>query len=536
MKRRDFLKKVPVAGAVTIIGGQTLRAYASSPLVHALTAGLYDTDRVLVIVQLNGGNDGLNTIIPLDQYANLKAVRENILMDENKILKLNDKTGIHPAMASFKELYSEGKLAIIQSVGYPNFNYSHFRATDIWVSGSDSDQTLESGWAGRYLNYEYPNFPVGFPNTTMPDPLAIRVGDNAGLGLQNMGVNMGISINNATDQVNLTGNIFKDNPGSGYLAKELSYIREVQRQADKFGDVIQTAYNKATTLSTKYPKDAANGVPADPGANLGNQLKLVARLISGGLKTRIFWVSAGGFDTHSDQVDTADKTLGNHATLLKGVSDAIYGFVDDIKLMGLENRMVGFTFSEFGRRIRSNASDGTDHGSALPMFVFGTKIKAGIIGDNPIIDRNATPDSNLPMQYDFRSIYASVLGDWFCVPEDDLEQVLLKNFQKLPIISDGNCIPTDVHETNNAAGENMVDPYPNPFMYMTTIDYATKGGHTMVQVFNNSGNLLKTLVNQELTEGSYKVTCNMEEYPAGIYYVRLQNKVIQQVKPLFKVN
>ena len=129
MKRRDFLKKVPLAAATTIIGGSTVQAYANSPMIQALTAGLFETDRVLIVIQMSGGNDGLNTIIPLDQYDNLKAVRSNMLMNQSQILKLNDKTGIHPGMNRFKQLHDEGKLAVVQSVGYPNFNYSHFRAT-----------------------------------------------------------------------------------------------------------------------------------------------------------------------------------------------------------------------------------------------------------------------------------------------------------------------------------------------------------------------------------------------------------------------
>ena len=167
------------------------RLYAdhTNPMVQALMEMMYNTDRVLIIIQQNGGNDGLNTIFPLDQYDNLKAARSNMLMPATSILKLTDKTGIHPAMEGVYNLFKDGKAGVVQSVGYPSFNYSHFRATDIWLTGSDADEYLDSGWAGRYLNYEYPNYPVGFPNTTMPDPLAIRVGESVGLGLQMMGVN-----------------------------------------------------------------------------------------------------------------------------------------------------------------------------------------------------------------------------------------------------------------------------------------------------------------------------------------------------------
>lgn len=527
MKRRQFIQSVPVA-----IGGMSVTAYANSPLLSALTAALYETDRVLVIVQLNGGNDGLNTVFPLDQYATLAKHRANLLMPESDILVLggtNGATGIHPAMNKFKELYDEQKLSVIQSVGYPSFNFSHFRATDIWMTASDSKEFLNSGWAGRYLNYEFPNYPVGFPNTTMPDPLAIRIGGNVPLGLQNIGVNMAISINNINDPLNLTGSIYKDPATSDYKGKELLYLREVQRQTDKFGDAVAAGATKGKNLSTLYPTGSA------PGASLANALKIVAKLISGGLKTRIYWVSTGGFDTHSNQVVGSDRKTGNHANLLKGVADSIHAFMDDAKLLGLEDRIAGMTFSEFGRRILSNGSVGTDHGAGQPMFLFGKKVVPGVIGKNPTIDPNAVVNSNIPMQYDFRSIYASILKDWFCVPQEDLQSVLLKNFQALPLFDPSGCIPTSVHDENNKAGENLLYAYPNPFTESTTVKFETKGDHTLVQIFNNQGVLMQTLYDGDLAPGKYDLPCDLGQAPAGIYYARIQNGKLQQVKAIHKV-
>lgn len=531
MKRRDFLKKMPIAAATTIIGGSTVQAYANSPMIQALTASLYETDRVLIVIQMSGGNDGLNTIIPLDQYDNLKAVRPNLLMDQSQILKLNDKTGIHPGMSRFKQMHDDGKLAVVQSVGYPSFSFSHFRATDIWMSGSDSNQSLSTGWIGRYLNYEYPNFPVGYPNTKMPDPLAIRMSNAGGLSTQMPGFNLGYALNTPNSALDLSNYIFQDPTTSTPGGEELSFVREIMRQTDKFEDVVLAAYNKSKNLSTAYPTAAG-----DPGVNLSNQLKTVARCIAGGLKTRIYFLNTGGFDTHNSQVNGLDKSTGTHANLLKGVSDAVYGFMDDIKLMGLENRVCGFTFSEFGRRILSNSSIGTDHGAAAPMFVFGAPIKPGVLGQNVIIDpKTSNVNSNVPMQYDFRSVYASMLGDWFCVPKTDLDSILLKNFQKLDLLDSINCIPVDVHEANNAAGENLLTTYPNPFTEATTIKYETKGGNTQVNIFNNEGILIKNLVDDIKDEGRYEVRCDLGDLPAGIYYVRLQNEQLQQVKPMIKV-
>lgn len=530
MKRRSFIQSVPVT-----IGGLSVTAYGSSPMLSALSASLYETDRVLVIVQLNGGNDGLNTLIPLDQYSALAlpSIRERILIPEDKVLKLNgtnDATGLHPAMNRMFDLYNDGKMAIIQGVGYTKFNYSHFRATDIMMTGSDSTEFLNSGWTGRYLAYEYPNYPVGFPNDDMPDPLGIRIGGNVVLGLQNQGVPMAISITNTKDPLNLTGSLFIDPATPNYMGKELAYIREVQRQTDKFGDAVQSAADKGNNLSTLYP---ASG---QPGYTLGQQLAIIAKLLSGGSKTRIFWVSTGGFDTHSNQVTASDHTQGTHTNLLKGVSDAIGAFMDDAKLLGIDDRVLGMTFSEFGRRIISNASGGTDHGAAQPMFVFGNSVVPGVLGNNPVIDPESKANSNLPMQYDFRSVYASILGDWFCVPDLDLETVLLKNFQKLPLLDPGNCIPTSVHDDNNRLGENLVYAYPNPFVERTKIKFETFGGHTMIQVINNEGSVVKVLIDSDLQAGKFDVDCDLGNAPAGIYYVRLQNGPLQQVKSMMKVN
>ncbi len=528
MKRRNFLKTIPIA-----VGGMTVNAYGASPLLSALTSGLNETDHVLVIVQLTGGNDGLNTVIPLDQYDALNQVRSNIVINESKVLALSGtggKTGLNPAMTRFAEMWDNGELGIIQGVGYPNFNFSHFRATDIMMTGSDSNVVLNSGWTGRYLNYEYPNFPVGYPNSTMTDPLAIRVSGSVPLGLQNMGVNMGIAINNTNDPLNLTGNIFTDPADNAIPAgKELLYIREVQRQTDVFGDVVMAAGTLGKNLSSLYPTGTA------PGTALGAALKIVARLIDGGLKSRIYWVSTGSFDTHSNQVNANDTATGTQANLLQGVSDAVYAFMDDLKLLGKAERVAGMTFSEFGRRVKSNASGGTDHGAAQPMFVFGKKIIPGMLGENPTIDPNSSVNTNLPMQYDFRSVYASILQDWFCVEEPDLDNIMLKNFQTLPILDPSGCATTSTHQMNNNAGENLIYAYPNPFVESTKIKFESKGGHTMVQVFTNEGILLKTLVDGYMIAGLYDINCDLGHLPAGMYYIRLQNEALQQVKMISNV-
>ncbi len=526
MNRRNFIR---TAGVATV-GGLAVRGF-SNPLLAPLASGAAD-DRVLVIIQLYGGNDGLNTVIPLDQYSLLSQFRSNILIPEASVLSLSGlggATGLHPALTGLRDLWDDGKLAIVQGTGYPDPNYSHFRATDIWETGASSDQTLESGWVGRYLNFEYPNYPNGFPNPDVPDPLAIRIGGAVNLGLQNMGVSMGIAINNTDDPLNLTGSIYTDAVTADCKGGKLDFVRTVQRQTDQYGDVINAAALSGCNQSTLYPTGQ------QPGAKLAQALKIVAQLICGGLKTRIYWVSASGFDTHAEQVDTNDHTTGAHADLLQGLSDSIHAFQDDLHLLNLEDRVVGMTFSEFGRRVKSNSSRGTDHGSSEPVFLFGTKVLPGMLGTNPTIDPNTDTNTNLPMQYDFRSVYASVLKDWFCLDPSDVDTVLLNTYQPLALVDPAGCMGLGIHEMNQGAGIAMLDVYPNPFVESTTVRFTTDGGRVLLQVFNGQGQSVRMLLNQEMVPGTHTIGCDLGDMPMGVYYCRLQIGPKQQVRNMLKV-
>jgi len=525
MNRRKFLRS---AGTVTI-GGMAVRGLGS-PLLSALNRSVAE-DRVLVIVQLFGGNDGLNTVIPTSAYSQLSSLRSQVLIPQNQVLALSGLTGtgLHPAMTGMQTLWNEGKLAIVQGVSYPEPNFSHFRAQDIYETGGSSDQILQSGWLGRYLNYEYPNYPVGYPNVDVPHPLAIRVSGGVGAGLQNMGVNMGISINNTNDPLNLTGNIYVDAPSADCKGDKLRAIRTIQRQTDLYGNVIEAAASANCTHSNLYPTFSTEA------NRLAQALKVVSQLICGGLKTKIYWVSIGGFDTHASQVDPGNHATGTHANLLRAVSDNIRAFQHDLQLMGIEDRVMGMTFSEFGRRITSNASYGTDHGSAQPMFLFGSNVLPGMLGTNPVIPSNTTSATNLAMQYDFRSVYASVLKDWFCMEQSDVDTVLLNSYQPLALIDPQGCIDVGVHELNQGAGEVILEVYPNPFVERTTVRYQATGGRVVLQVFTEQGQVVRTLVDQIVPAGTFTVDCDLGDMPAGVYYCRFQNMGRQQVKSMLKV-
>ncbi len=523
MKRRQFLRDTLPAGIMlpALLSGLSFKAFgADSIFAQSLLTPATETDHILVIVQLNGGNDGLNMVIPLENFSNYANARPNIFIPENKVLKLNgiNKSALHPAMTGLQTMFNEGKLNIVQSVGYPQPSFSHFRATDIWMSASDSTQVVNSGWAGRYLDYEYPNFPNGYPNSTMRDPLAIQIGSSTSLTLQGPSLSMGMSISNPNNFYNLINGVQDPVPNTP-AGKELGFLRQVAQQTQEYATVIKEAAGKVPVQVT-YPTGNA----------LADQLKIVARLIKGGLQTRVYMVSFGGFDTHAAQVNNGDTTTGNHAVLLGKLSDAIKAFQDDLRFLAIEERVVGVTFSEFGRRIKSNGSSGTDHGAASPLFVFGKNVMGGLTGNTPNFGATITASDNIPFQYDFRSIYASLLANWLCVDDKDLQQVMLKNFQNLPLVNSISC-----KKAQNLSGETLISNYPNPFSSNTIITFKTQGAHTMIQIIDTTGRVVAVLTDKEYAAGTYTLAFNSLNLPTGVYYARLQNMTIQQVRAMIKV-
>ncbi len=523
-------KSIPAATLLpAMISGYSVKAFAAdSPLVQALMQSTTDTDHVLVIIQLSGGNDGLNTVIPISTYSNYYNARTNVAIPQNRILALGSSgAGIHPSMTGMHNIFNAGNMKVIQAVGYPQPNFSHFRATDIWMSASNSNQEAFSGWAGRYLNYEYPNFPTGYPNLNAPDPLAIQIGSSTTLTTQGPVVNMAMSITSATSFYNLISGTTDPVPDTP-AGKELKYIRLVNQQTQKYSTVIRNAAN-AVTQQVTYPTNNS----------LADQLKIVSRLIKGGLKTRVYMVSFGGFDTHSVQVNAADTTTGAHATLLQRVSDACKAFQDDLQFLNIQDRVIGMTYSEFGRRIKSNSSVGTDHGAAAPMFLFGSKIEQGVLGNNPDIPVNASVNDNIPMQYDFRSVYSTILEKWFCLDKTVVAGLYPPNIntqlQSLPLFKSGlvcNAVTPPPDPTFDA----IITNYPNPFTESTTIKFRTEGGHTLIQIIDTLGRVIKTLLERDYTNAATEtVTFNSGGLPTGVYYARFQNGVVQKVRPMLKV-
>ncbi len=451
MKRRDFLKNTTVASAPLLLNGFPVMASprTGNSFFDALAFSSQTCGKVLVIIQQNGGNDGLNTVIPLDRYSELTAARSNILIPQASVLRLNGSTatGLNPAMTGMKNLYDNGKLAIVQAVSYPNPNFSHFRATDIWFSGSPSNQDWDTGWLGRELDVNYPAYPGGnqnsgagplqtpYPNTQAPDPLAIQIGSTLPFSLQGPGVNMGYNVTDPAALLNVINSTTDPAPNSDY-GHELTFLRLMKDQSNVYKQRITDAYNTTQASGGTYPSS---------GNSLANQLQIVAKLIGGGLKTPVYIVNhPNSHDTHSAQVNTSDHTIGTQATNLSILSVAITAFQTDLEAKGVANKVTGMTFSEFGRRIKSNDSVGTDHGTAAPVFFFGAGVQGSVLGASPVLPANAGVNDQVPMQYDFRQLYATVMQDWLCLTPAESATVLGSTFTRVPIFkSNAAPLPLD---------------------------------------------------------------------------------------------
>ncbi|MEO6189726.1 MAG: DUF1501 domain-containing protein, partial [Saprospiraceae bacterium] len=369
---------------------------------------------------------------------------------------------------------------------------------------------------------EYPGFPIGYPSTKDPDPLAVQIGSN--LPLMFLGPNAPMSMNISNPDIFKGWPIGINDPATNDArGKELDYIRTVARQSKTYADNLVTAYI-AGTNSANYPADNY----------LAEELKAVARLIKGGLKTRMYLVQISGFDTHADQVVTGSPTTGAHSNLLKLLSDAVIAFQRDLEGLKIDQRVLTMTFSEFGRRIMSNGSIGTDHGVAAPMFVIGTNVQGGIIGKNPDIPADIKVDDNVAMQFDFRSVYSSILKDWFCVSDTSSRKILFNNFQSLPIVK-RNCSTIGIEEYQTIEDSVQLNISPNPMTSQCNIQIKVPKGFAQLNLIDPLGRFVKRIFQGKLEEGDHQFKLENDNYPPGNYYVHLQLINIQKTEPLIIV-
>ena len=437
--RREFLRTSVLGGAVSwtvpAFLSQTFDALHAEAATQAQPATGKD-NTILVVLQLAGGNDGLNTMVPLGNDHYHKA-RPGLALKAN-LHKLTDQFALHPSLGAFKELYDAGQLSIVHGVGYPNPNRSHFRSTEIWHTASDANKFEKHGWLGRYFDHACkgsdPTVGLSVGRQTPqafsgPRPLGISL-DNpetyriAGNDTPEMDETAGSMdfmprLNGAPMKEGLGADVnsgFSVGSLPGRVSTQLSPLDYLERTA------LDAQVSSEHIL--KISRLAKNQV-SYPGSQIANSFKLVARLIAGGLGTRVYYVSQGGYDTHTNQA-------GAHERLLRDFSTAVKAFTDDLKAQGNANRVLVMTFSEFGRRVAQNANGGTDHGAAAPLFLVGPKLKAGLLGQFPSLAPTDLHNGDPKYTVDFRSIYAGILQSWL---NTDSTPILGRRFEPFHCVS-----------------------------------------------------------------------------------------------------
>jgi uncharacterized protein (DUF1501 family) len=439
--RREFLRTSVLGGALTwtvpAFLANTFSALQAEAADSAKQTATGKDSTILVVLQMAGGNDGLNTVVP---YGNdfYHQARPKIGLPAKSILKINDDIGLHQSLAGFKNLYDAGQLSIIQGTGYPNPNRSHFRSTEIWQTASDADTVESYGWIGRYFDNACRGAdPTVGVSIGQQMPQAFSAKNPTGISLDNPDrYRFMAGHRNAGGEMNADEKSFRElnqpeheDAATGAADNSGASIGAIQGPTAHAGSVMD--FLERTALDAEMSSDKILAITKRienqatyPTSQLGNALKLVAKLIGGQLPTRIFYVSQGGYDTHTNQT-------GQQERLLKDLGDSVKAFVEDLQAQGNFQRVMVITFSEFGRRVAENANGGTDHGAAAPMFVIGHKVKAGLHGKYPSLASQDLNNGDLKYNVDFRSVYAGVLEDWL---KTKSQPILGAKFNPLPLV------------------------------------------------------------------------------------------------------
>lgn len=533
MERRKFIKLSATASAVA------LTPFEMKGVME--TQGLQNCDfngRRLVLINLDGGNDGLNTLVPINQYDIYSNLRPTIKVPEsglNKYISLdtglaeNMQIGLHPSLSEFKNLYDSGQMRLLQSVGYPSQNKSHFASSDIYMTGNDGNgwqNGKASGWIGRYMEQMYAD------ELGSSYPFAVQMGNvknSLGFhGLQEHGMNMNITNQDASGFYSVINGLGGEAPSlipmDSDFGIELDYVVETDKLANVYAGSISDAFNQGSNSIT-YPD-----------TNLSDQLKTVARLMKGGLESKIYMVRIKGFDTHANQLETGNgDVLGKHNVLLQELNGAVGAFMSDIEGLGIGDDVVAMTYSEFGRKAAENGNLGTDHGEVAPMFVFGKGVEGGICGINPDLSE-AVPENNWQIetvQYDYRAIFGTILKEWMGGGESVIDQTffdhtnsssfnhsIVSDLIKSEYKIDLNCL-NSIKEEINTVNENLTwFASPNPFQNDIILRCDEDLEKAIITVFSQSGQLIKA-VNTDYLNGMIRL--DLSNLSSGIYTLSISN-------------
>ncbi|GAB5474008.1 MAG: hypothetical protein Mars2KO_21070 [Maribacter sp.] len=535
--RRSFMQALGIAGSGSMmLGSNMLTASAASPLTSAIAAA--ETDNILILIRLSGGNDGLSTVIPIEQYDSYANARPNIYIPESKILKLTDEFGIPSYMNAVQPMWAEGQFKAVHGVGYEGQSLSHFTGSDIFAN-TDLETTgfsgLNTGWMGRHFEHLYPDYLSDFPGSRPEGPAAIQIGNYGSLVFEGEETNYAFVTNNVDqlEQIAETGLQYSvdEVDDTCMYGDQIKFLRGVSNVTNEYAGKIHEAYMRGSN-QVEYQDNY-----------FARQMALLARLIKGNLGTKVYMISMGGFDTHGNQPL-------NHARLMTNLSVAIDNFYDDVAFTQQDDKILSMTFSEFGRRIFENGSNGTDHGKAAPTLFFGSGLNgSAFVGEHPTLD-NPDGRGNLEYTMDFRDLYATVLAEWLCVDIPLVEQHLLDH-PYAPVNLGFNCSGIDFPDIVYSDGEptipgseDPVDPTPyDPSLLDAIVHkpfYPTDqaphiylempfSAHVDIKLFNILGQQVGTVYNEMMMEGSVELNIR-ERMPqhlsAGkyIYRIDVQNQ------------
>lgn len=500
MKRREFLRNALAMSAAGLLvppfmrrGGvlSPLSALAQSPAAPF-------ADHTLVLVNYTGGNDGLNTVVP---YTDPTYFASRPTIAVQNALPLTADTGLHPSLGTLVQHYNAGNMAIIQGIGYDNMNLSHFRGTDIWFSGATHDETIQTGWLARFLERMYPEFPENLPDSPfgLQQALAHRIplqGDRGVTGVVVDNPDTFYELVNA----NYSGEWDDELPDTRG-GEELEFIRTIDRETFAYAEAIQQAAENGTN-TVSYPP-----------TNLGLQLEIVAKLISGGLATPVYLTAEFGFDTHASQA-----TL--HSQLLSSIGQSISAFLLDIQNQGLDEKVLVMTTSEFGRRVNENGGLGTDHGTAAAHFALGSKVNGGIYGASPDL-QNLDPNGNLLVQHDFRTIYATVLQDFFGGNTARVQEVLYGDFGTLGFLEPTTSAPEGALPVANRLYPARPNPVSLHSRYTEVRFDLNRATRVRLELISASGRRIAVPLDGERPPGRHRVALPLSDLASGTYFIRL---------------
>ncbi|BAO75751.1 DUF1501 domain-containing protein [Winogradskyella sp. PG-2] len=476
--RRSFLQALGLSGAGTMmLGGMPLSASSNSKLAAAISNS--ETDRVLVIIRLKGGNDGLNTIVPIYDYDTYATQRPSIRHYQNQLTALTPDFGMPSYMNDLLNLWDNGGMKVVHGVGYENPSLSHFAGADVWAS-TDPTNATQSGWLGRHFEELYPEYLLNPPSI----PAAVQIGSIGNLIFDGPSNSYAFSVANP-DQLesiaeNGTVHDMTSFPDCIY-GEQLEFMRGTTNTTYQYAGTIHEAYSEGSNSFEYMDSD------------LGQQLAIVAKLIKGNLGTKVYMVTLDGFDTHANQVN-------NHRELLVDLSNSIKTFYDDLAQSGYDDKVLSMTLSEFGRRIYENGSNGTDHGKAAPLMLFGPALQGnGFVGTHPDL---STGGGNLDYTQDFREVYASIMQEWLCIDSDLVDEALL-NTTYARVDLGFNCDTLGVDDFNRNRFKHYV-LYTDTDSILKIKNPYTQ--HTVIKLYDIMGRDLAILKNEILFAGEHSIS------------------------------